>query len=215
MKYSLCEWEENGYDDSDFYAAYYDDETGEVKSKLVGSTRYYGGFSEDGKTNPFEYPTPEVVEKARKVLEEHIFARLREAEDRAVLTPERASKGDRLRTTTAGIFKDKKKGTETPYEEGEVGTVIWAGHFGTFYRNGYNRRGRSNGRVGLRFDDGRVIFVALSKTRLDVDPASDEDLRERAERLSHGHQYGKMLSAKHAWDTRNFASAVAKEVKGA
>jgi hypothetical protein len=208
-KYRLCEWEENGYDDSDGYIAYYDTATGKVESHYAWSTRWHS----TGKPSAFKDPTPEVVEAARKVLEAHIYEVIRAAEHRDVLEPKGAAKGDRLRTLVSGTFNDKKRGKKVTYEAGEAGEVIWVGHFGSFYSNGYNRRDRSNGRVGLKFPDGRVVFLAMSKVRKDMEPLSDEELRGRAERLSHNHQYGAMLSKKHAWDSSNWAKAVAKEAK--
>lgn len=41
-KYVLCDWEINGYDDSDFMAIYYDDANGTLTAYLHGSTRFGG-----------------------------------------------------------------------------------------------------------------------------------------------------------------------------
>jgi hypothetical protein len=41
-KWTVLEWERNGYHDSDFYAKWYDDETDTFTSKLIGSTAYAG-----------------------------------------------------------------------------------------------------------------------------------------------------------------------------
>lgn len=203
-RYRLCEWEENGYDDSDGFVAFYDDETGTVGCEETWSTRYAE------RVNPpvFEYPTKEIVEKAVGWLADFIFRGLCEAEKRDVLEPGNIGSGTRVRFLVSGVHNDKKNKCSTPYEEGDAGTVFWTGHFGTFYRNGYNRRGRHNGRIGINLDDGRVVFVDMGKVRLDDEMLPETELRRRAERLARDCQFGKALSRKHAWDSANWASEV-------
>ena len=111
-KYVLCDWEINGYNDSDFMLMYYDDVTNELKSFEYDTTRFAGCMcrSENALPTPpqgsssyhlhaqLEYntveagkegkyvvkeqgewllmPTLEVVERARKVLEERAFQAL-------------------------------------------------------------------------------------------------------------------------------------------
>src|SRR5579885_3291074 len=98
-KYVLCDWEINGYNDSDFMLMYYDDQTNELKSYEYDTTRFGGCMCKDiptpegsssfhrhggknyetGEEIPperFLMPTLEVVEKARKVLEERAFQAL-------------------------------------------------------------------------------------------------------------------------------------------
>lgn len=82
--YNLCEWEINGYNDSDFMMSVYNDETNKVEAVCVGSTRYAGGIDHGGAL----MPTVEIVEKARLVLKEYIFQKLRAAEHRDVLEPD-------------------------------------------------------------------------------------------------------------------------------
>lgn len=85
-KFRLCDWERNGYNDSDFYGMYYDEADGQLHTIEIGTTRFacqsYGFGPE------YLMPTPEIVEKARVILADRIFAALRHAEDRNVLEPE-------------------------------------------------------------------------------------------------------------------------------
>lgn len=97
-KFLLTDWEINGYDDSDFMASYYNDQTNTIGFTCYGSTRYPSatiiGHNADGSTSVVVegenllMPTAEVVEKARLVLEESIFQRLVNADKRLVDTPE-------------------------------------------------------------------------------------------------------------------------------
>jgi len=96
-KFLLTDWEINGYDDSDFMCSYYDDATNTIGFYEYGSTRYPSptiiGISITGATSLLvgqeivRMPTPEMVEKARLVLEEHIFQRLKAADKRLVDEP--------------------------------------------------------------------------------------------------------------------------------
>lgn len=58
MKYKLCDWEVNGYSDSDWYMAYWNSETNQVETTVTGTTR--GGMDFDWSL--YADPTPEVVE---------------------------------------------------------------------------------------------------------------------------------------------------------
>lgn len=195
----LVEWERNGYDDSDFYMIYLDRETGEVKQIEIGSTRYAGVI------NPpvFEEPTAEDADVSRRWLAKEIFMVLRQAEDRDILEPySKIEKGARVKLLKGHTFKDKKHDRVVEAKEGDAGTVVWTGNFGTFYRNGYSRPNRSNGRVGIKLDDGRVLFCPMTKVRMEQDPMSDEELRERAENLSWSGNFVKLFGG--AWATKNF-----------
>lgn len=96
-KFLLTDWEINGYDDSDFMASYYDDVTNTIGFTCYGSTRYPsatviaigGGITSvvvDGEN--LLSPNAEVVEKARLVLEESIFQKLKAADKRLVDEPD-------------------------------------------------------------------------------------------------------------------------------
>lgn len=166
------EWEHNGHDDSDFYRVVFDPNTGNLSRVMTWTTRC-GCVHQDG-VRPFELKAPEsVLRSAEKALADLIFFFLRAAEDRNTLKPYPVKFGDRLRTTRAIRGKNA-------CPEGTVGEVFWTGTYGTFYRNGYNRPGRSNTRVGLRLPDGTRKFVSLDACRLDREPASDEAIRGKA-----------------------------------
>jgi len=195
-KYLLDDRERNGRDDSDFYAIYFDTETGTIRSAEYGSTRYAGG----GFTAPAEYlrDIPEEVKpKIAQAFAAEIYRRLKIEEDELVNRPRDAAKGDRLALLVNGTYTDKKVSppSVTEYTAGEAATVIWIGAFGTFYRNGYNHPNRSNRRVGLKFDDGRVIFVALSKCKLAREVLPDEYLQERSRLIAGYGNYVALFAA--------------------
>ena len=199
--YRLADWEENGYHDSYFYVALWNEGTQQVESVEYGATAYGGGWNYTAET---EAPTPEIVAKACAWLADRIYAQAHAAEQRDVLEPATVTKGQDLRLTRNA----RNKGVKIP--AGAVGRVFWSGAYGQFYRNGYNRPGRDNTRVGLELTTGERVFVALDACRLDREPMPDAELRQRAEALSLGCAFGKALSLKHAWDTHNFALAVLK-----
>jgi hypothetical protein len=96
-KFLLTDWEINGYDDSDFMASYYDDATNTIGFTCYGSTRYpsatmisIGGGITSIVVNGENLlaPNAEVVEKARLVLEESIFQKLKAADKRLVDEPD-------------------------------------------------------------------------------------------------------------------------------
>ena len=65
MKFKLCTWERNGYNDSDFYVHYWNDESGQVESMEYATTRFAGGFSLP--SNLFS-ATPEALRDAFRYL---------------------------------------------------------------------------------------------------------------------------------------------------
>lgn len=205
--FKLCDWEENRYDDSDFMMAVWDDAAGRAVRVEVGSTRY----ASNGGDHNYAYPTPEVVDRAVRWLAGVIFDQLRSAEHADVLepSPERVVKGTQVRLLAAVRFTDKKRGAPpVDASAGEVGEVIWAGAFGTFYRNGYNKPNRENTRVGIRFADGRVVFTKMANVRLDREPMADAELRSRAENIAEDCNFKAAVSNFGGWLSCNWAYAV-------
>ncbi len=106
MKFVLCDFEKNGYNDSDFFLTYYDD----VEDKLVvyeyDTTRFAGCTCKGTSPPPpaghrysayhyhgtppefFLWPTLEIVEKARVKLEDFIFNALKHADENLVYHPD-------------------------------------------------------------------------------------------------------------------------------
>ncbi len=84
MNYKLVEWEDNGYNDSDFYGVAWNDDKGCLEKHSLGSTSFSGGYGFD---DTFALPTPEILDKARRALAKIIFEQLTEAENRDVFTP--------------------------------------------------------------------------------------------------------------------------------
>lgn len=121
-KYILNDWEINGYSDSDFCCAYYDDVTNTLDYTCYGTTRFPSahnvGFTDGVSTVEVkgEYllaPTKEIVEKARLALAEHIYTRIESAEKKDVFEPMPASilPGTRVRVSKEAKFQVK---SETP-----------------------------------------------------------------------------------------------------
>ena len=210
MKHKLMDWEVNGYDDSDFFGVYFDTDDGQLHKIELGSTRYAGGYNFGAE---YAEPTLEIVELARVQLARLIFVALREAEHRDVMEPRNVSKGDVVRVSTA--HKSKIAGQTL-----DIGTRIRVNDctaFGKFYRNGYNQPGRGNrsivGRIiGQDPKPGEVlppiVRIPLNKCRLDREPLTDAELQERAEKLSHEHNYGAAFGMR-AWESNNWARKVA------
>lgn len=97
-KFLLTDWEINGYNDSDFICSYYDDATKTIGFYEYGTTRFVApsniGINADGTTtvvvdgDVLRMPTAELVEKARLVLADRIFDKLKTADRRLVDEPD-------------------------------------------------------------------------------------------------------------------------------
>lgn len=201
MKYKLCDWEENGYDDSDGFLAYWDSEKNCVDSELIWTTR-----AAPGPRTEFEPPTLAIVEQAIVWLSDQIFKVLRSAEDRDILEPENAKQGDLLRLTA----QHKSRKTGQILESGTVIRVNDCQAFGTFYAKGYNHPGRENRSIvgTVLGKPSLLIRVPLAKCRLHSEPMTDSELRSRANALARNCQFGPALSRRHAWDSNNWALTV-------
>jgi hypothetical protein len=206
-KYKLCDWEDNGYHDSYFYGVYFDDADGQLHHASLGATAYAGGYGFD---DSYLYPTPEIVELARKQFVPLIYSAISAAEQRDVLKPSDAAPGTILRLLVP--HKSRKAG-----ETLEAGTKIrvnTCNAFGTFYRKGYNQPGRDNRSVvGTVLGKPAVLIrVPLEKCRLDKEPLSAAELVARAEELSHEYQFGASFGCR-AWLSNNWAAKVAEAAK--
>jgi hypothetical protein len=155
----LSTYENNGYDDSDFYANVWDEAGQCVKSIQYATTR--------GWTYP-NYATvdatPEVKEKAlaykkRKFAEWEAQKAEREAEC--------ATKG---REVTVKVSKGKNK-----HLDGQTGSVFWFGE------DQYRRRGY---RVGVQFASGEKVFFAADRVTV---VGSDIDADEAQRSLNSFH----------------------------
>lgn len=86
----LCDWEDNGYHDSDFYMAVLNRKTGEVIKQEIGTTRFaappeYTGYRQD--------LTADDVRMALTWLEERIYRLIKQAEYDEVLMPDSIEEG--------------------------------------------------------------------------------------------------------------------------
>lgn len=215
IAYILNDWEINGYDDSDFQYALWVPSAKKVVCYEYGSTRY-AGKSHDYNIKPL---TVAGLKESRKYLESRILERLRGREAERRKGEVIFARGQEARLVKPVIFKDKRNrdadGNPTVVKAGagETGTIIWTGHFGTFYRNGYNHPSRENQRVGIKFEGGRVVFCAATKAVLVVGQGpSDEDLKASAYTLSFRYEFKSLVSSHGGWLTANPALAKAKEL---
>lgn len=192
MKYLLEDRELNGYDDSDFYAIFYDTETESIRSEIYGSTRF---------PSPTVAPSSEYIREIPEDVKPKIFdivykralSEIREADRDSIDTPEKVKIGESVTLTQSGTFKDKRSGEKVSFSEGETGVVIWEGCFERIYRNGYNRKGRHNTRVGIKLEDGRVVFVKLEICKLSRAYLTDEEIDERAKRYAGYNSYAALF----------------------
>jgi hypothetical protein len=107
--YQLGSWEDNGYNDSDFFAAVWNSETNQVEAVLTGTTR--GGMDNPlaGKLSPLN---DEVLEAARVWLENHIFGIIRKAEEFDILQPSNVNAGQRVRLLENHRNKEREENQE-------------------------------------------------------------------------------------------------------
>lgn len=187
-KFLLEDREANYYDDSDFYAIFFDTETGTIRSEMYGSTRGFSPRVAPADVYLREIPA-DVMTKAIEYLFEKSSEDIARRDRIEIDSPDNVSRGDCLTLLMDGKYSDKKTGVKVEYKAGESAVVIWEGAFGTFYRNGYNRKGRSNTRVGLRFEDGRVVFIGLDKCKLSRPYLSEEEISQRARSYAEGKNF--------------------------
>lgn len=159
----LCGWEVNGYSDSDWEVAYYDDTDNSIKLKLTGTTRYGMGTGHACIKELDPQPlTKEIVEKARVLLENHIFAAIKEAERRDVDEPDSVEVGTRVRFVEDHKNQEKMQIEEPCYKCG--GTGKWVNPRNTmdqrtcFACNGTGMAKRSGGKVKV---NGKQSWVKI------------------------------------------------------
>jgi hypothetical protein len=138
----LRTWERNGYDDSDFYATVWNDETGQPEEIQYASTRgwtYPNGANVDADEETrgkYEAWRREQIQRARQLA----------AEEQA-RKPER---GKQVRVVRGRKYY------------GQTGRIFWQGvnQFRTYYRTGYNKpTDLHNQRFGIETATGARFFV--------------------------------------------------------
>lgn len=92
--------------------------------------------------------------------------------------------GKAKKTTRTRAKGEDGKPVWIEIEVGSVGVVMGQATFGTFYRNGYNRPGRSNTTVYVKLADGREVQTPASKLGLTRSVMTDEQVQKEAERLA-------------------------------
>ena len=187
MKYLLNWWERNGYDDSDWYAAWYNSDTNSIEVEEIGSTRYGGGIRmpqyphmDSAPNDVYAAFRTLIIERCATLIHNGIVQSHNEPQPTDIKCPP-AYSGTAL--TTIRTVKSRKDGT---IPAGLSGFAIWQGAYGQFYKNGYNHPNRANTRVGLELrgedNESLVIWVALNALKLYGDPESYESVKERIAR---------------------------------
>lgn len=123
-------YEENGYNDSDFYAIVWDDETNSLIHKQFATTRFYSngyGAKIDA--------TPEIIEKATAERKTRFLKSAIEADE------------ETAKTVAKGKMVEINRGRKN---RGIIGEVFWVGNPDKF--SYYAKEHRS---VGIKLDDER------------------------------------------------------------
>lgn len=123
-------YEENGYNDSDFYAIVWDDETNSLIHKQFATTRFYSngyGATIDA--------TPEIIEKATAERKNRFLKSAIENDE------------EKAKTITKGKMIEINRGRKN---RGIIGEVFWVGNPDKF--SYYAKEHRS---VGIKLDDER------------------------------------------------------------
>ena len=123
-------YEENGYNDSDFYAIVWDDETNSLIHKQFATTRFYSngyGAKIDA--------TPEIIEKATAERKARFLKSAIEADE------------ETAKTVAKGKMVEINRGRKN---RGIIGEVFWVGNPDKF--SYYAKEHRS---VGIKLDDER------------------------------------------------------------
>ncbi len=146
--------ERNGYDDSDFYAVVFDEDSGTIKNVDYATTRgwtYLNGATVDA--------TPDVIAKASAYASK---LRLEDLKARAAADARKPAVGKTVKVV---------KGRKVPL--GTVGEVFWAGEGRSFrpaprYKTGaWSMKGAL--RLGIKTADGAKYFLAATNVEV-VDP---------------------------------------------
>lgn len=159
MQYRLCEWEENGYNDSDGYLAYFGTEDGKVHAVCTWTTRFAGPFT----PHPSIMPTYEIVLQACAWLEELIYIMIHAAEHDAINEPQSVEVGERVRLVQG--HRSQRKETAEEFCLKCDGTGKWVNpHNPEDERKCYGCDGTGMHKrvVGkLKGADGKVIYDAF------------------------------------------------------
>jgi len=140
----LATREKNYYDDSDFYAVVWDEESQRVKSVNYASTRYGGGG--DATVDA----TPEVLEKAKAFLAP-IITRAAIGEDQARYDKQVREFKEFHTGTPARVTRTIKSRKQGVIPEGYEGVLVWQGP-GYAYHD--------PPQYGVKNTEGRCVFVS-------------------------------------------------------
>jgi hypothetical protein len=146
--------EANGYDDSDFYATFWNDEKGAPESIMYASTRgwtYPNGASVDA--------TDEVKAKYAAYSAKLAAERKAEREAAEAAMPAKGKKAKTVRNV---------KGKHA-IEAGVTGTIFWVGE--DRFAKSYSAFAPKKLRVGFEAADGRKVFIAGDAVEVIVEAA--------------------------------------------
>jgi hypothetical protein len=134
--------EGNHYHDSDFYATYYDMDSGAFKEVEYGTTRFWS------------YPNGANIDATPEIMA------LWEAHLKAIRDAARAREAAYIASLPT-VGKTVRVVSGRKLEKGIKGKIFWHGAngFKTYYRNGYNQPNPYE-RLGIELEDGTKVFTA-------------------------------------------------------
>jgi len=175
MKHALCNREENGYHDSDFYAIVYDSETKGLSRMVTGSTRYAGGIG----TLPV-CKDETILKEAERALVNLYFVIVEREDIRSLEQPTAKdfTVGDNIIMRDKGYAAPRNK-PRIYWDENEKGIIK------RIYRS-YSQYGtwERESRLLLSFKYGREAWVNLSKVKMDRKLLEQKKIKEKANRLA-------------------------------
>ena len=170
-KYLLTDYERNGYDDSDFYCTYWDDQTKSVRLFMYGTTRFAaptmigthadGTYTVEVEGERLVPPTSVVVEEARQWLASKLYADAKAEHERICnfAYPGDLRKGDKV--VTKKKFRNQLK--ETKPCEKCAGSGKWTNpRNASDLRECFSCEGTGKWKAGPKKDDkGKIQYRVI------------------------------------------------------
>jgi len=175
MEYRICDWEDNGYNDSYFYVGIWDTEKHEIRSVMYGSTAFGGGTPLN--TWPMlKDADPAIKQEFKEWYVKTVSKQCFDANDANRNEP----KSIGLREDVIIIRDVKKmKPDKKTIPSGTRGRVFWIASYGKFYAKGYNKPNRNNTSIGIETNDGERLFIPLNSVSLDKEIEPIEEIENR------------------------------------
>lgn len=185
-RYILKQWERNGYNDSDWYGLFYDEETDTVTMEETGTTRFANALHYDNVCEA-QQPTEAILDKAMAAHARTLEITVAESDRREVDLPTTKSihKGVEVAFMKDLTFRPRGK-PAVSVKVNETGCIFWdngsqisvnrrssLGHamFGTRY----------GVRIGVELPDGRRLFTSLENVKLARPYKTDVEIQRLAQ----------------------------------